>query len=93
MSVRAKFKVDSIERQKWGDGTEVHTIKLSAVYGKNDPNHENTKFWKATPSGSIQLGCANPEATKLFDLGREYYIDFSPADAAAEPAPAVEPVP
>jgi hypothetical protein len=79
MIVRAKFKVDSIERQQWGVGQEVHTIKMSPVYKTSDPNDENSKFWKASPSGSIQLGCANPEAVKQFELGQEYYIDFTPA--------------
>lgn len=92
MSVRAKFKVDSIERHnnptsiKQQDGSyetkpgEMHSIKLSPVYANNDPKHENSKFWAASPSGQLTLGCANPEATKYFDLGGEYYIDFTKAE-------------
>lgn len=80
MTVRAKFKVDSIERQKWGADQEVHTIKMTPVYKTNEPNDENSKFWKASPSGSLQLGCANPEATKEFELGKEYYLDFTLVD-------------
>jgi hypothetical protein len=77
MSVRAKFKVDSIERLKWSGGQEVQTVKLTAVY-QGKPGSENTKFWQATPSGSIQLTCVNPEAVKQFELGGEMYIDFTP---------------
>ncbi len=77
--VRAKFKVESIERSKYG-GQEMQTIKLSPVYPKQgDPNDENAKFYAATPSGSIQLGTVNPEAGNKFELGKEYYVEFTPA--------------
>lgn len=59
---------------------EVHTVRLTPVYGNNDPNHENTKFWAASPSGSIEIGCANIEAAQVFELGKEYYVDFTAAE-------------
>jgi hypothetical protein len=65
---------------------KMATIKLCPVYANGDPNHENTKFWQASPSGSIELGCVNPEASKQFNLGQEFYIDFTPAG----PAPLLE---
>lgn len=96
MTVRAKFKVDAIERQahnsyphKDANGrpdysrperNELHTIKMSPVYGNNDPNHENTKFWEASPSGKLELGTVNAAAAAQFELGAEYYIDFIKAD-------------
>jgi hypothetical protein len=95
MSVRAKFKVDRIERIQMsvpkvnGEGKteyvpgEVRTITLSPVYGNGDPKHENTKFWQASPSGIIQLGCANLAVAETFELGKEYYVDFTPAEASS----------
>lgn len=88
MSVKAKFKVDSINRIQThvydGNGGykpgEMQTIVLSPVYGNGDPNHENTKFWQASPSGRIELGCVNLEAAKQFELGKEYYLTFDPAN-------------
>jgi hypothetical protein len=92
MSVRAKFKVDKIERSLISrrvedkDGKpqsapcEMRTVVMTPVHGNNDPNHENTKFWQASPSGHLELGCVNLEASEQFELGREYYIDFTPAD-------------
>ena len=90
MSVRAKFVVNSIERSLGNvpvveDGktiwkaAEVHSIKMSPVYGQGDPNHENTKFWQASPSGSLVLGTVNPAAVAQFEIGAEYYIDFTKA--------------
>jgi hypothetical protein len=79
MTVRAKFKVDSIEHFKSGTET-LFNVKLSAVYGNGDPNHENTKFFRWTPSASIQLGTVNPAAAEQFELGKEFYVDFSKAE-------------
>ncbi len=81
MTVRAKFKVETISRQKHWDKAqgEIQTIKLSPVYGNNDPQHENTKFWAATPSGSVELGTVNGSAAAYFELGEEYYLDFTKA--------------
>jgi hypothetical protein len=91
--VRAKFKVDRIERilsnvptdQRddnnrviYAEG-EVRTVHMSPVYGNGDPSHENTKFWQASPSGMLQIGCANLKAAEAFELGKEYYVDFTPA--------------
>ena len=94
--VRAKFKVDSKEYTQYTSGyalnaegkedyskpnkVELCTVKMSPVYGNSDPNHENTKFWKASPSGRLELGSVNKSATDVFELGKEYYVDFTPAN-------------
>jgi hypothetical protein len=62
------------------DAVEMRTVKLAPVYGNGDPNHENTKFWQASPSGEIRLGTVNPEAWQAFELGKEYYVDFTVAE-------------
>lgn len=40
---------------------------------------ENRVFGKNTPNGSIQLTITNPLAAEAFEVGREYYVDFTPA--------------
>lgn len=93
MAVRAKFRVTKIERTmgsravyREGEArpdyvpAEMWTVHMSPVSGNNDPNHENTKFWTASPSGSLTLGTVNKAAVDQFDLDREYYLDFTPAD-------------
>jgi len=99
MSVRCKFKVDSIETtmsstaKRDADGKlvkdergnyiyepcEMATVKLSPVYANNDPSHENSKFWSATPSGQFHMGTVNKAAVAQLELGKEYYIDITPA--------------
>jgi hypothetical protein len=90
MQVRAKFKCDSITHlmmQIW-DGktsapTPARTIVMTPVYGNGDPDHENTKFWKASPGGKLELNIVNAEAVEGFEVGKEYYLDFSPVPDAA----------
>lgn len=97
MTVRAKFKVDSIERtilrrpvvnpasgkrdnwQLGQENVEMRTVKLSPVFGNGDPNHENTKFWEASPGGKLELNVINLEAAEAFGLGEEFYVDFTKA--------------
>jgi hypothetical protein len=59
---------------------DLRTIVLSPVYANNDPKHENSRFWDSSPTGEIKLGTVNPDAWQQFELGKEYYIDFTPAN-------------
>ena len=84
MTVRAKFTCESITREfqrGWGvhRDTVRHTVKMRPVSG-NDSD-ENKKFWDATPTGRIEIGCAKAETAGLFELGKDYYVDFTPADS------------
>lgn len=91
MATRAKFKLDSYEtslhnkpvRQEDGSTTyelqEVRTLVLHPVFS-DVPGSENKKFWDATPTGEIRLGVVNQAAWRNFDIGKEYYVDFSPAE-------------
>jgi hypothetical protein len=78
VTVRAKFKVQRIERSKgWGNIAEVQTIVLMPVTGDSE---ENKKFYAATPGGEIKLSTVNAEAAKAFDLDGEFYVDFTPVN-------------
>ena len=59
---------------------ELRTLRFAPVYANNDPAHENSKFWRASPSGEVKLGTVNPEAWSKFVLGKEYYLDFTVAE-------------
>lgn len=93
MQVRAKFRLSRFEASAWKQGkkdtdgkatneietVEMRTLIFEPVYGNGDPEHENTKFWNATPSGEIKLGTVNQRAWENFEIGEEYYVDFTPA--------------
>jgi hypothetical protein len=73
--VRAKFTCVSVIKTLSGnkDLSFTWTYHFIAVYGNSE---ENKKFWQYTPSGSVDLSSINQD---LFEVGKEYYLDFSPA--------------
>lgn len=73
MSVRAKFKVQSVITYE--NSSEV---KLTAVYGDNNP--ENQAFFTATPSASISLTVVKREVAERFPVGKAFYVDFIEAE-------------
>jgi hypothetical protein len=74
--VKAKFECTRVELYNGGG-----TVNLQAV---TDGSQENESFWKATPSGAITLSIDNMAALVLFKPGMEYYVDFRPAERAAD---------
>lgn len=49
------------------------------LYPVMSGSKENEKFYRYSPSGKMELGTLNPKAAKFFEIGKEYYIDFSEA--------------
>lgn len=72
MTVRAKFRVTS--KDQAGNGESA--ISLQAVV---DGSAENKEFFKYTPSGAITMGVVNGAAAAQFEIGKEYFVDFTPA--------------
>ena len=75
MNVRAKFQVQSHEKHASG----ATTVRLSPCYDMSIP--EDQRFNKATPSGSMQLYIDNPSAVEALELGKYFYVDFTPVPA------------
>jgi hypothetical protein len=50
---------------------------MTPVYS-DKPDSENKKFWEFTPSGSFEMQAIHEG---MFEPGKEYYIDITPADA------------
>lgn len=72
--VRAKFTCNfKIINQENGQAE----VGFNPVYTGSE---ENKDFWKYTPSGSIAMTITNSQAFDRFETGREYYVDFTPAD-------------
>ena len=71
MKVRTKFRVDSVKEA--GDGMKA--VSLNAVIGGSP---ENDSFFKWTPSGQISIGTINKQAAENFNVGQEFYVDFTP---------------
>lgn len=79
-TVRAKFfcsqKGEVASVPGTNDQNKYVNIVLSPVNGNSE---ENKQFFKYTPSGRIELSILNQAAAAQFEVGKEYYIDFTPA--------------
>lgn len=79
MNVRAKFRVtEKTNRAAYSkDGKPTCSVKLSAV---NGDKKENESWAKYTPCGDLTMSIDNPEAYDAFELGKEYFLDFTPVE-------------
>jgi hypothetical protein len=73
--ITCKFKVNTIARVMNGDKKVGATVSMFPVYS-SDPNHENKKFWDATPNGKFEFYVGDENVIKELELGKEYYIDI-----------------
>jgi hypothetical protein len=86
--VRAKFVVQQVTQvnapgaktveNPEGKGS-TYSVKLTAVFGGANESEENKAFWKYTPSGVVEFNTIRPEVGQFFELGDEYYLDFTKA--------------
>ena len=51
-------------------------LSFSPVYSGSE---ENKEFFKYTPGGMVYFNVLNEAAAANFEVGKEYYVDFSPA--------------
>lgn len=78
MAVRAKFRCHTETHKKWGPSDEhvTRSYEFMAVYDTSVP--EDQRYAKTTPSGSLTIQVDNPAVS--FEPGKQYYLDFTPAD-------------
>lgn len=67
--MRAKFTLESLERSADGNGELTFRAVTSGSV-------ENDKFFKYTPSGTIQMGVVNKDVLDMLEEGASYYIEF-----------------
>lgn len=68
--VRAKFYVNAITQY-----IDYAKVELNPVI---DGSKENKQFFSYTPSGKIEMHIKSA-AIEQFEIGKEYYVDFTPA--------------
>jgi len=74
-SVRAKFVCNGVTDYP---ENQQKTVSLTPVI---DGSEENKSFAKYTPGGSVSLSISyETDAANLFEEGKEYFVDFSPAE-------------
>lgn len=78
ITTRAKFKCISETRNSYNVADGVRTYEFQAMYDADVP--EDQRYAKYTPSGSLKITVDNPNVT--FELGQQYYLDFTPAEVS-----------
>lgn len=87
--VRAKVycQTKKLSPHTKSDGSIVEAAHVSFVaVGKDYPDtglkqpEENKMFGEFTPSFSLQQYIVNPAAHAMFEPGKCYYVDFTPAE-------------
>jgi hypothetical protein len=69
--VRCKFKCTQKTETTGGFQVTLEPVTCGS--------QENEQFFKWTPWGKMEFGTINEEAAKQFEVGKEYFIDLSPA--------------
>lgn len=70
--VRAKFTCTNKEEVDGGFKISLSPVTCGSA--------ENEDFFKWTPYGSCSIGTINGSAAEEFEVGKEYYVDFTPAN-------------
>lgn len=74
--IQALFQVNDVLERKATDGSvSSQIVRLNAVYAP-DPKNVNHAFWKATPTGSMEMTINNPSAFDAFVPGGKYLLTF-----------------
>lgn len=77
MSVRAKMIVEAVEPAIKDESGHGGTVRLRPVITGSP---ENDQFYRYTPSGSLVLSTINQDAFSQFELGKQFYVDLTPAE-------------
>jgi hypothetical protein len=72
-TVRAKFYCASKIELVYPQGAPVCSYVFYLVASGNEVNKA---LFEASPTGKLELASANDH---LFEIGKEYYLDFSPS--------------
>lgn len=80
MTVRAKFFVKGINHMHTGANAFAAEVSLAPVFGSYGDGKINESWSKYTPSGEIKMMITNMDAVAQFEVGKCYYVDFTPAD-------------
>lgn len=79
-AMRAKMRIGHVDQRNLPHSETLHFHAVAASKYPEDGSDENNTYAKFSPSGVLQLQVANPALIGKFEVGKEYYLDFTPAD-------------
>lgn len=75
--MRAKMRIADVIKHESGDETLVMTAVAKNEAYPEDGSDENNTYAKYTPSADLSMYIANPALHGMFNIGDEYYLDFT----------------
>lgn len=81
MVIRSKFKLISITTTYWNQNCRVY--KFQAEYDQSIA--EDQRFYKATPTATLEITVDNENVVNEWKLGNYYYFDASPVPEVVRP--------
>lgn len=78
MSVKAKFRIESVTKTKgWQEKHPfVYEVKAQPVTGGSP---DNDAFYASTPYGQLSMGGVSEQVANQLEPGKEYYLTIEPA--------------
>lgn len=80
MATRALFTVNDVLTRHDADGNPTGQIVKMIPSYVNNPDHPNYAFWKATPTGNLEMTINNPGVFDFFKPGQSFWLDFTPVE-------------
>jgi hypothetical protein len=77
--VRAKYQVTAVTEFAWS--AVEREVTFEARYDASIP--EDHRYALEIPSGKLTMIINNPEALDQFQVGKTFYLDFTPVEEAA----------
>ncbi|MDE3797610.1 hypothetical protein I7G59_09750 [Sinorhizobium meliloti] len=81
-NVRAKFFVSEVRHVGTPATDPFAVVTLLPVFSTYGDGKANESWSKHTPSGKIEMNITNPDAIDAFDVGKAYFVDFTPVEWA-----------
>ena len=76
--MRAKLRVSNVEPYDGGENLSFSAVAKSEPYDKKGSDENNT-FASFTPMAELKMTVNNPTLLGKFEVGQEFYVDFTPA--------------
>lgn len=74
--VRGKFMVTEVTEMHWSK--DARKVVMTPQY--DNSIEEDRRYAKATPTGRIEIQIDNPAALAALPIGKQFYVDFTPAE-------------
>lgn len=76
--MRAKLRVNDVEPYDGGENLSFSAVSKSEPYDEKGSDENNT-YASFTPMAELKMTVNNPNLLGKFEVGQEFYVDFTPA--------------